>query len=117
MTTKQAVVLTDKQPGKFIERLHLRTDKSIQEWGITREKYAPVMMSTSSLVMAACRPRLYFIWSEDIMSEAFLDALSIAFRLQEGEEIQRLSVIGHSNERTESSVRKHGLPLAQRKSH
>ena len=39
------------------------------------------MMSTSSLVMAAWRPRLYFICSIEIMSLAFFDALSMALRL------------------------------------
>ena len=42
----------------------------------------PVIMSTSSLVIAACRPRLYFNVSESIMSPAFLDALSMALRLR-----------------------------------
>lgn len=39
------------------------------------------MISTSSLVIAACRPRLYFIRSELIISDAFFEALSIALRL------------------------------------
>src|ERR1700733_15805767 len=42
----------------------------------------PVIISTSSLVIAACRPRLYFICNEEIMSLAFFCALSIALRLK-----------------------------------
>jgi hypothetical protein len=42
---------------------------------------APVIMSTSSLVMLAWRPRLYCICSRPIISPAFLDALSMALRL------------------------------------
>jgi hypothetical protein len=45
-----------------------------------RRRDAPVMISTSSFVMAAWRPRLYCIWRVPIMSLAFLDALSMAFR-------------------------------------
>lgn len=41
----------------------------------------PVIMSTSSFVMAAWRPRLYCIVRVLIMSFAFFDALSMAFRL------------------------------------
>ena len=39
------------------------------------------MMSTSSFVMAAWRPRLYCIVRRLIMSDAFFDALSMALRL------------------------------------
>jgi len=46
----------------------------------TQSALAPVIMSTSSFVMEAWRPRLYCIWSFPIMSEAFLDALSMALR-------------------------------------
>ena len=42
----------------------------------------PVMMSTSSFVIAAWRPRLYCIVRRLIMSDAFLDALSMALRLE-----------------------------------
>ena len=41
----------------------------------------PVMISTSSFVMAAWRPRLYCIVRVLIMSLAFFDALSMALRL------------------------------------
>ena len=40
------------------------------------------MISTSSFVMAAWRPRLYCMVNRLIMSDAFLDALSIALRLK-----------------------------------
>ena len=44
----------------------------------------PVMISTSSFVIAAWRPRLYFIWKLPVMSEVFLEALSMALRLKQG---------------------------------
>jgi hypothetical protein len=43
---------------------------------------APVMISTSSFVMAACRPRLYCMVKVPIISPAFLLALSMALRLK-----------------------------------
>jgi hypothetical protein len=46
-----------------------------------KDENIPVMISTNSLVIAAWRPRLYFIWRDAIMSLAFFDALSMAFRL------------------------------------
>ena len=47
-----------------------------------RKQSSPVMMSTSSFVMAAWRPRLYCIVKRLIMSDAFFDALSMALRLE-----------------------------------
>jgi len=41
---------------------------------ISSEAVAPVMISTSSPVMTACRVRLYRIWNLLIMSPAFLEA-------------------------------------------
>lgn len=51
------------------------------------------MISTNSFVIDACRPRLYFICNEPIISVAFLDALSIAFRLGHDSELQRKAML------------------------
>ena len=64
-----------------------------------------MMISTSSLVIAACRPRLYFICSDPIMSCAFFDALSIAVRLQG---VSILIMVGQEWRRTGRFARTHG---------
>ena len=74
-----------KQVGKPLERCTVRGVRRLQQTRRYGENgdvpEAPVMMSTSSLVIAACRPRLYFIRNELIISDAFFEALSIALRL------------------------------------
>ena len=71
----------------------------------------PVMISTSSFVIAAWRPRLYFICRLPIMSEAFLEALSMALRLKRGRcEQNKRYKSRNVGIFTEHSVRKRDLP-------
>jgi hypothetical protein len=59
------------------------------------------------LVIAAWRPRLYFICRLLIMSEAFLEALSMALRLKQGRcELNTRSRSRNVRIFTEHSVRK-----------
>lgn len=106
MSTKFCVWISPSSREHWHLETHENGDRNESCWNL------PVMMSTNSLVIAAWRPRLYCIVRVEIMSVAFLEALSIALRL-ERDRYEIYVVKTDVRQRTEHSVRKHDPPQEQ----